>query len=63
MSKYVIELEKGCWLSEWQGDPSKTMVRKNAKKFKDIEQAEDALKKAQTLRPFKTFVDAKIKEV
>lgn len=53
MKKYVIvELEEGVWLAPWDGDPGRSIVEDNAKKFPTRSTAKRALKKAQELRPF-----------
>ena len=49
----IVELENKCWIAPWDGDPGRTIVKENAKKFKTKEQAELALEVCRTYRPFK----------
>lgn len=42
---FLVELEAGVYLAPWRGDPGRTLVRGNAKKFK----TEVAAKRALTL--------------
>ena len=30
---YIVELEPGCWLAPWKGDPGRTLVIHSAKVF------------------------------
>ena len=48
-----IELEPGVWLAEGFGDPPRTLVKKNAREFKNMREAIEALEKAREFRPFK----------
>ena len=50
---YVVELQDGCWLADWPGDPGRTIVFENAKVFKTFLSAEKALNKARLCRPLK----------
>lgn len=43
---YIVELEKGVWLAPWEGDPGRTIIKKNAKQFKTYASANRALNKA-----------------
>ena len=49
---YIVELESGVWLASWDGDPGRTIVKENAKKFKTEEQAKLALEGCRAYRPF-----------
>ena len=49
---YIVELESGVWLADWEGDPGRTVVKENAQKFQIERQAIRALKKAREYRPF-----------
>ena len=33
MSYYIIQLEKGVFLADWEGDPGRTLKREIAKRF------------------------------
>lgn len=50
---YIVKLENKCWVAPWDGDPGRTVVEKNAEKFKTKKAAEKAKKSAQKYRPFK----------
>ena len=47
-----VLLEKGCWLTDGEGDPPRTLVEGNAKEFDGLKEAYDALKDARKYRPF-----------
>lgn len=51
--RWVIELEKGVWIAQWDGDPGRTLVEENAQRFFLKSEAEKALEKARNFRPFK----------
>ena len=53
---FLVELEKDCWVADWDGDPGRTVVKKNAQRFRTQKSAEKALGKARTFRPFKRAV-------
>lgn len=44
---FVAEISEGCWLAPWEGDPGRTVVIANAKRYKTWLAAEVALKKAR----------------
>ena len=50
---YIVELEKGVWLADWEGDPGRTVIRKNALQFFELDNAVKALKKAREYREFR----------
>jgi hypothetical protein len=50
--KYIAELEKGVWIAPWDGDPGRTVVKRNAATFTQKLQAWRAIKKAREYRPF-----------
>lgn len=47
---YVVEIQKDCWLANWNGDPGRTLLLENAKRFKTYSAAEKALDKAREYR-------------
>lgn len=49
---YIVQLEQGVWLADWEGDPGRTLDIRTAKPFKTERAANRALKKAQEYRPF-----------
>ena len=59
MSYYIVELENNLFLATCKGDPGRTLVEYNAKRFKTIRQAKRFLTIAREYRHFK---NAKIKE-
>jgi hypothetical protein len=50
--KYIVELEKGVWIASWEGDPGRTLVEENARKFPSLRSAQNGLKRARVYRPF-----------
>ena len=56
MSGFYIQLERGCWLAPWTGDPGRTMVEASAKRFPSRQSAERALGQARRFRPFSNAV-------
>lgn len=51
-----VQLEKGVWLTDGEGDPPRTLVEGNAKEFDSNDEAIRALTKARKYRPFKNAV-------
>ena len=51
--QYVVCLDDGCWLAEGDGDPPRTMVRENARRFATFRKAVLALQDARKYRPFR----------
>lgn len=49
---YIVKLEKGVYLASWEGDPGRTLVQLNAKRFSTHEEASCALIAARQYRPF-----------
>lgn len=54
---FVVELEPGVWLAEWQGDPGRTCDRKNAKVY---ETEADAIRGKARARRMRPFINARI---
>lgn len=50
---FIVELEDGCWIAPWAGDPGRTLVRENARGFATHAAAEEALQAARQFRPFR----------
>ncbi len=50
---WIVELERETWIAPWSGDPGRTVVIRNARKFGSKRSAELALRKARGFRPFK----------
>lgn len=50
---WVVQIEPGVWLAPWRGDPGRTLVLENAKRFKSAHAGECALRTARRWRPFK----------
>lgn len=57
---YIVELEKGVWLADWEGDPGRTLNKENAKQYKRKNWAKHGLKMA---RNYRSFEKAKIKRL
>ncbi len=57
---YIVELEPGVYLAPWPGDPGRTLVYEEAKRYSTRRGAAIALGKA---RKFRDFENAAIKEV
>ena len=50
---YIVELEPDTlWIAPWEGDPGRTCIKDNAKKYKSIVSAACALKRAKEYRNF-----------
>ena len=49
---YVLELSKGVWFADGEGDPARTLKIENAKKYKQRNWAKHGLKCARKYRPF-----------
>jgi hypothetical protein len=52
MNDYIVELEPGVWIADGEGDPPRTLVRANAKRFASKWLAKEALLFARDFRPF-----------
>jgi hypothetical protein len=50
--RYIVELEPGVWIAPWTGDPGRTLVEKNARKYSRRQDAKGALTQARKFRPF-----------
>jgi len=53
---YIVELQEGCWLAPWRGDPGRTLVETSAQQFETAEGATHALAQARRYRPFANAV-------
>jgi len=53
---WIVELEPGVWLAPWEGDPGRTLVMKNARKFSSYVQAFSAVVEAKGWRKFDKFM-------
>ena len=51
-ARWVVELQPGCWLAPWDGDPGRTLVLGTACTFIQEDHATHALAYARTFRPF-----------
>ena len=60
--EWIVELESGVWLAKWAGDPGRTLVKQNARKYKTISSATIALGLARRFRPFPSAAIAKAEE-
>jgi hypothetical protein len=57
--KFIVELEKGVWISNYSGDPGRTLVKESAKEFSSNVLANNALDKARQF-PGRKFLNAKV---
>lgn len=56
MSQYLIRLTKSsepCWVADWEGDPGRTLVKENAKRYLNEIVAARALRRLRSLYPFR----------
>ena len=58
---YIVQLDYGVWLASWSGDPGRTLLESNARKYKTKKGARIAMARVHTL--FGRFLNAKILEV
>ena len=49
---FIVELEPGMWLANWDGDPGRTLEANHAKRFPTQEEALLALQNARAFREF-----------
>jgi hypothetical protein len=49
---WIVKLEPGVWLADGKGDPPRTVVQANAKRFRSVRGAVVALKLARRCHPF-----------
>ena len=49
---YLVELEKGVFIADWEGDPGRTLKIENAQKFDEKSEADYKLTQARKYRPF-----------
>ena len=54
---FIAELETNVWIAKGNGDPARTIVKKNARKFKTHLKAEREIINA---RKYRAFLNAKI---
>jgi len=59
-ANFVIELQHGCWVANWEGDPGRTLLLSNAQRFDTRAEASRKLKECRIYRPFE---NAKIVEI
>ena len=57
---YIIELEKGVWVTKGQGDPPRTLVKENASRFTTDRKALIYLNRIRKVYPRKGWKEAKI---
>lgn len=58
--KWIVELEEGVWLADWEGDPGRTTVKESAKVFSLLTVAYSELGVA---KEFRRFPNAKVEAV
>lgn len=55
--KYLVEIEPGVWLANWQGDPGRTLLQSSARKYKSERAAKYAIARA---RRYSKFEEARV---
>jgi hypothetical protein len=60
---FVLELQPGVYLTNWEGDPPRTYVLKTAVFFETKKQALEALEKVRKAYPRKGYKQARVIEV
>ena len=50
---YVVQLDDGCWLADGEGDPPRTLVKANARRFTTPLKAGRGVHAARQYRPFR----------
>lgn len=55
---FIVEIEAGCWLADWSGDPGRTINRDHAKVYLTARSAKSALTAARRNRklPFAKII-------
>ena len=46
---WLAEISPGCWLAPWSGDPGRTLVEANARRYKTAGAARGALTRARKM--------------
>lgn len=59
---WIVELEPGVWLAAVAGDPARTLVEDNSKRFNTRARALQALRDARKYRPFANAKAVEVKE-
>ena len=54
---YIVEIQPGCWLAPWKGDPGRTLVESSARRFGSRHGAAVALGIAQQCQHQRVAVD------
>ena len=63
MTHYVVEIEPGCWLAPWSGDPGRTARMDSAKVFDDEAKAKAALARMVRDNTHRTLTRARVVKV
>ena len=50
---FIVELENGVFIAPWEGDPGRTLVEANARRYRNEKSAQQALWQAREYREFK----------
>lgn len=58
----IVELEPGVWLTDGEGDPPRTLVKSNAKRYQSAAYALGALTRARKFRPFEAALSIFVNE-
>ena len=49
---YIAEIEPGVWIANGFGDPPRTLIKDNARRFTDKRLASMAIRRARKFKPF-----------
>ena len=60
MPEFIVEIAPGCWLAKLQGDPGRTLLRDNAKRYKSEHAANCALLWAKRAFPNRDYSAAEV---
>ena len=63
MTRYIVELEPGCWLAPWSSDPGRTMVISAARTFSSAIAAKGFLTRAKRANSHRSFANARVVKV
>lgn len=59
---WIVELQPGCWLATWSGDPGRTLIKTSARRYATERGARIALGIARRIRPG-YFLNAKVEQI
>lgn len=63
MTRYIVEIEPGCWLAPWTGDPGRTTQMDSAKVFTSEAGAKAAIARMVRDNTHRTLTRARVVKV